>query len=242
MGISLSRPPVAASSTSAVMSQRVFLARHGERADLADPNWLLSKPEVWPALPQMSACCCFSSLCMAVCAQEPYDAPLTLTGMQQAADLGVLLKVSCGLFTLPGKPLHAIKYRGMSAEGAHSDDLQQPFPAHTADCAPGRPGAGPAGTCGARHLRGLVTTCALSLLHAQCWRSCVQPKQDHACRHLQAKPSVTVECSLQYSAVDGAAAVQARQEFRQTVKAACRSLSQWFTPAAAACSPSPVAA
>ena len=26
--------------------QKIFIARHGERADLADPSWLLSKPEV----------------------------------------------------------------------------------------------------------------------------------------------------------------------------------------------------
>ena len=51
------------------MSQKIFLARHGERADLADPCWIET-------------------------AEEPYDAPLTLVGLQQAADLGKRLQVS----------------------------------------------------------------------------------------------------------------------------------------------------
>ena len=33
-------------SATRTMGQRIFLARHGERADLADPSWLLSKPDV----------------------------------------------------------------------------------------------------------------------------------------------------------------------------------------------------
>ena len=72
-------------------SGKVFITRHGERADLADEHWLaqaevsLGAHLLWLTV-VLDSC---------VCVQVADDPPLTQQGIQQAYELGLRLQVLC---------------------------------------------------------------------------------------------------------------------------------------------------
>lgn len=86
-------PPhtVGDSPVTSTASGKVFITRHGERADLADEHWL-AQAEVGPGAQFALA---DRSVQQPGCVQVADDPPLTQQGIQQAHELGLRLQVLC---------------------------------------------------------------------------------------------------------------------------------------------------
>ena len=81
----------------AAVGGKIFITRHGERADLADERWL-AQAEVGLTMHLFDCKLCSTT----VCTQVADDPPLTEQGLQQAYELGRRLQVAftCSITTV----------------------------------------------------------------------------------------------------------------------------------------------